>query len=300
MGCRVAGSERWRESEGERGEEGRRRMEIVTRLWMRASMKPMVCETPRERNEGEGDTAVAPTAEIAHARTRSKRRGKRKKKKRKREKKERKERGEEERKGRGRDDLFAGIVINGLEGFRQPLPLSSLVDQTSFRFSLSLSLYVMAAGRPAGRLCPFGTSVFGGMERPTVPLLGAASHPATGWIYFVYLFIDLFGMISTVITGRLQDIICMIMGRANVAGRWASFIQIPIMSKESEIVLTPFRNVSNPHFSRSSNLACVGREGREGGGYITRSLYKIYLYRGIGLGKLDGINSRSYSSAHHD
>lgn len=93
MGCRVAGSERWRESEGERGEEGRRRMEIVTRLWMRASMKPMVCETPRERNEGEGDTAVAPTAEIAHARTRSKRRGKRKKK-REREKKRKERRGE--------------------------------------------------------------------------------------------------------------------------------------------------------------------------------------------------------------
>lgn len=118
------------------------------------------------------------------------------------------------------------------------------------------------------------------MERPTVPLLGAASHPATGWIYFVYLFIDLFGMISTVITGRLQDIICMITGRANVAGRWASFIQIPIMSKESEIVLTPFRNVSNLHFSRSFNLACVGcGEERGGWGYI--SLYKIYLYRGV-------------------
>ena len=120
----------------------RRRMEIVTRLWMRASMKPMVCETPRERNEGERH-GRGPTAEIAHARgpRREEKETERERGRKKREKKKkRKEKGEEERKGRGRDDLFAGIVINGLEGFRQPLPLSSLVDQTSFRFSLSLSL----------------------------------------------------------------------------------------------------------------------------------------------------------------
>lgn len=49
----------------------------------------------------------------------------------------------------------------------------------------------MAAGRPAGRLCPFGTSVFGGMERPTVPLLGAASQPRGGFILFIYLLIYL-------------------------------------------------------------------------------------------------------------
>lgn len=78
----------------------RRRMEIVTRLWMRASMKPMVCETPRERNEGERHGRDSP-------RTRSKKRGKRgrerergrkkrekKRKERKRERKKEKEEGE--------------------------------------------------------------------------------------------------------------------------------------------------------------------------------------------------------------
>lgn len=82
----------------------RRRMEIVTRLWMRASMKPMVCETPRERNEGERH-GRGPTAEIAHARgprreeketerERGRKKREKKRKERKRERKKEKEEGE--------------------------------------------------------------------------------------------------------------------------------------------------------------------------------------------------------------
>lgn len=70
-------------------------MEIVTRLWMRASMKPMVCETPRERNEGERHGRGS-TAEIAHARG-PRREEKERERGRKERKKERKEKGGEEK-----------------------------------------------------------------------------------------------------------------------------------------------------------------------------------------------------------
>ena len=69
-------------------------MEIVTRLWMRASMKPMVCETPRERNEGERH-GRGPTAEIAHARG-----PRREEKEREREGEKREKRKERKREGK--------------------------------------------------------------------------------------------------------------------------------------------------------------------------------------------------------
>jgi len=63
------GGEREREREGERPE-GRSRMDdgIVTRLWMGASMKPMVCKTSRESACGRGQKGGGEsTLEIARA-----------------------------------------------------------------------------------------------------------------------------------------------------------------------------------------------------------------------------------------
>lgn len=189
MGCRVAGSERWRESEGERGEEGRRRMEIVTRLWMRASMKPMVCETPRERNEGEGDTAVAPTAEIAHARTRSKRRGKRKKKKEKERKKGKKGegRGRKERKRERR--LVCRYRNQWVRRISTTAPALFSRGSNQLPF-LSLSFSLRNGGRSAGRpslsIWNIGFWRNGTTDRPVIRGSIPSSHGVDLFCLFIY------------------------------------------------------------------------------------------------------------------
>ncbi|KAK1130212.1 hypothetical protein K0M31_018352 [Melipona bicolor] len=174
-------------------------------------MKPMVCETPRERTREE--KTAAPT-EIAHARS-QKKKGTRRETKRKRD-----------RDGTRRDGLFAGIVINGLGGFRRAAT-SGFADRTS----PSIARVSFPPWTEAVRPSLFdNASVFGTWD---VPLLGSPA-PQRWRIYFVYLFIDLFGMISPVITGRLQDIICMIMARANVPDGGLHLSGL-IMSKESAV-----------------------------------------------------------------
>lgn len=173
-------------------------------------MKPMVCETPRERMRGKDSRANRDSP-----RTQS----------------EKEEKPGEKRNGRGtetvqrRDGLFAGIVINGLGGFRRAAT-SGFADRTS------PSIACVSFPPWTEAVCPSlfdNASVFGTWD---VPLLGSPAPQR--WIYFVYLFIDLFGMISPVITGRLQDIICMIMARANVPDG-GLHLSGPIMSKESAV-----------------------------------------------------------------
>lgn len=121
--------------------------------------------------------------------------------------------------------LFVGIVINGLRGFRRRRWRSVTRDRRVFvyldRPSRSPCFCPLSARRASPRVVA-GPSRYWARARERATRR-AASRQAR--IYFVYLFIDLFGMISPVITVRSRDIICMIMACVNDPdGRRAGFI----------------------------------------------------------------------------
>lgn len=171
----------------------RRRMEIVTRLWMRASMKPMVCETPRERNEGERH-GRGPTAEIAHARG-PRREEKEAEREREGEKKERKKGKKGKGRGRKKRKRERRLVCRYRNQWVRristtaPALFSRGSNQLPF-LSLFLSLYVMAVGWPAGRpslsIWNIGFWRNGTTGRPVIRGSIPSSHGVDLFCLFIY------------------------------------------------------------------------------------------------------------------